>query len=58
MISASFKSTLKGVYHPRLEYPAAESGDRRGTKARRRRSPLSALSVFSVGEEDDQPQNE
>jgi putative nucleotidyltransferase with HDIG domain len=53
LISESFKSTLRGVYHPRLEYPVATEAEegKPGGRRRRRVSPLSALSAFSVGEE-------
>ena len=53
VISESFKSTLHGVYHPRLEYPAASDSKPQSSRKARRRTPLSALSAFSVGEEDD-----
>ena len=53
LISESFKATLRGVYHPRLEYPAATPTDEgKRKRGRKRISPLSALSAFSVGEED------
>ncbi len=56
VIAESFKATLRGVYHPRLEYPAEptaiESRFLQSKKRARKRSPLSALSAFSVGEED------
>ncbi len=52
LISESFKATLRGVYHPRLEYPAAAPTDEgKRKRGRKRISPLSALSAFSVGEE-------
>jgi cyclic-di-AMP phosphodiesterase PgpH len=54
IIADSFKATLRGVYHPRLEYPAEPTliETRFGQARKRRRSPLSALSAFSVGEDD------
>ena len=62
MISESFKSTLRGVYHPRLEYPAEPAADetKPGTskKRARRRRPISALAAFSVGEDDAQADDE
>ncbi len=53
LVAESFKSTLRGVYHPRLEYPSAAQaeGGKERKRRRRRVSPLSALSAFSVGEE-------
>jgi hypothetical protein len=42
VISESFKSTLRGVYHPRLEYPAP--GEAELSKSRRRRRPSGAAS--------------
>ncbi len=53
LIAQSFKAALRGVYHPRLEYPApAPVSDGKAPKrGRRRLSPLSALTAFSVGEE-------
>jgi len=62
VISESFKATLRGVYHPRLEYPAdpaaAEPKPGASKKRARRRSPLSALASFSVGEDDAQLEDE
>jgi putative nucleotidyltransferase with HDIG domain len=62
VISESFKSTLRGVYHPRLEYPAdpaaGETKPGASKKRARRRSPLSALAAFSVGEDDAQAEDE
>jgi hypothetical protein len=61
LVSESFKATLRGVYHPRLEYPAdpAAAEAKAGSKKRaRRRSPLSALTAFSVGEDDALPEDE
>jgi putative nucleotidyltransferase with HDIG domain len=55
IIADSFKATLRGVYHPRLEYPAEPTmiETRFGQARKRRRSPLKALSAFSVAEDDD-----
>ena len=62
VISESFKSTLRGVYHPRLEYPADPAADETKPgppkKRARRRRPLSALAAFSVGEDDAQTDDE
>jgi putative nucleotidyltransferase with HDIG domain len=62
VISESFKSTLRGVYHPRLEYPADPAADEAkpgaAKKRGRRRRPLSALTAFSVGEDDAQTDDE
>jgi putative nucleotidyltransferase with HDIG domain len=61
VISESFKATLRGVYHPRLEYPAdpaTAEGKPSTSKKRSRRSPLSALAAFSVGEDDAPPDEE
>jgi len=62
VISESFKATLRGVYHPRLEYPtdpaAADAKPGASKKRARRRSPLSALAAFSVGEDDAQSEDE
>jgi len=40
VVAESFKSTLRGVYHPRLEYPADREG-KRAKASRRLRLPPS-----------------
>ncbi len=39
VIAESFKSTLRGVYHPRLEYPAPAEGERPKPSRRGRQRP-------------------
>ncbi len=58
VVSESFKATLRGVYHPRLEYPAATDAKPQRSRKARRRTPLSALGAFSVGEDDSQAEDE
>ena len=58
VIAESFKSTLHAVYHPRLEYPAASDTKPGSRRRARRRTALSALTAFSVGEDDTQAEEE
>ncbi|MGD0765632.1 MAG: HDIG domain-containing metalloprotein [Dehalococcoidia bacterium] len=51
VISESFKSTLKGVYHPRLEYPAP--GEAEISKTRRRRPRAATSSPPALPLDDD-----
>jgi len=53
ILSESFKSSLRGVYHPRLEYPPATDAELRARKRPRRRRIPSPLSPFSVSDEDE-----
>ena len=56
-IAASFKLTLSGVYHPRIEYPAATAEQERAAEAARRVTapiiPIDGITAPPMGERRD-----